>query len=215
MGTSNVMGSRLSSALFNKTRYSVLSLLFVNDDNSFYLREIIAELGLGRGAVQRELAQLCEVGLVLRSRRGNQVFYQANKESPIFPELKSLMVKTAGVSDTIKAALSPLEDNIKLAFIYGSFAEGKDNATSDIDLLIVGSVTMRKLVSALQGAQRTLGREINPAVYGIDEFRRRLAEKHHFVSSVYRARKIYLVGDERGLKGLAEKGLAQRAQHDP
>ncbi len=209
MGTSKDMAKpSLASALFGKTRYSVLSLLFVNDERSFYLREIIRALGLGRGTVQRELAQLCEAGLILRSRRGNQVFYRANRESPIFHELRSLMVKTAGVSDIIKVALSHLQDKISVAFIFGSLAEGKDTAASDVDLVVIGSVSLSEVVSALQDAQGAIGREINPVVYGTGEFCRRLGEKQHFVNSVYEAPKIFVIGDERELKRLAEKGMA-------
>ena len=200
--------SSLASALFGGTRLSILSLLFINDDESFYLREIMRLLGKGRGSVQRELANLTDAGLILRSERGNQVFYQANKGSPIFSELKTLLVKTAGIADVIRASLLDLEDKIKMAFIYGSFADGTDTAGSDVDIFIIGDISLREVVSRLQDAQVTIGREINPTTYSTGEFREKLQAGHHFVSSIYGTSKIFLIGNEDGLKGLAEKGMA-------
>ena len=200
--------SSLASTLFGRARLSILSLLFINDNESFYLREIMRTLGQGRGSVQRELARLTNAGLILRSVRGNQVFYQANKDSPIFSELKSLLVKTAGIADIIRESLSDLQDKIKVAFIYGSFAEGTDTAMSDVDLLIIGDASLREVVSKLQDAQGTIGREINPVTYRVSEFREKLLADHHFVKSIYGTSKIFMIGNEDELKGLAEKGMA-------
>jgi DNA-binding transcriptional ArsR family regulator len=199
--------SRLASALFSGTRLSILSLLFINDNESFYLREIMRILGKGRGSVQRELANLTDAGLILRSERGNQVFYQANKDSPVFSELKTLLVKTAGIADVVRASLSDLEDKIRVAFIYGSFADGTDTAESDVDVFLIGDISLREVVSRLQDAQATIGREINPATYSTGEFREKLQAGHHFVSSIYGTSKIFLIGNEDELKGLAEKEM--------
>ena len=208
MGTiEGLPASNLASALFSGTRLSILSLLFINDDELFYLREIVRILGKGRGAVQRELANLTNAALILRSERGNQVFYQANKDSPIFAELKSLLVKTAGVADVIRASLSDLEDKIRVAFIYGSFADGTDTAESDVDIFIVGDISLREVVSRLQDAQAAIGREINPIIYNADEFYEKLQQEHHFVKSVYGTSKIFLIGDEDELEGLAQTGV--------
>lgn len=193
----------LASALFGATRLSILSLLFINDTESFYLREIMRILGKGRGSVQRELANLTYAGVILRFERGNQVFYQANKDSPIFSDLKSLLVKTAGMSDVIRASLSDLEDKIRVAFIYGSFADGTDTAQSDVDIFVIGDISLREVVSRLRDAQVTIGREINPTTYSAGEFREKLQAGHHFVSSIYGTSKIFLVGNEDELKGLA------------
>jgi DNA-binding transcriptional ArsR family regulator len=200
--------SSMASALFGGTRLSILSLLLINDEESFYLREIMRILGKGRGSVQRELANLTEAGLILRSERGNQVFYQANKDSPVFSEMKSLLVKTAGIADVIRASLSDLKDKIRVAFIYGSFADGTDTAASDVDIFIIGELSLREIVSRLQDAQATIGREINPATYRAGEFREKLQAGHHFVSSVYGTSKVFLIGNEDELKGLAEEEMA-------
>ncbi len=118
------------------------------------------------------------------------------------------MIKTTGIADVIRGALSALKDKIELAFIYGSVVGGTDTAASDIDLLVIGRVSLREVVSELEEAQDLIGREINPIVYRVDEFNKKLWANHHFVNSVYRASKIFVIGDESELKGLAEKGLA-------
>jgi predicted nucleotidyltransferase len=120
-----------------------------------------------------------------------------------------LIVKTAGTGDALRAGLEPLADHIKVAFIYGSMARGEEGSRSDIDLLIVGGVSFADVVVNLQEAQKILGREVNPTVYPLDEFRAKMRAKHHFLTSVLKGPKIYLVGDEDELRRLAAKRLAR------
>jgi len=186
----------------------VLSLLFCHSEKSFYFREIERIVGMGRGAVQRELENLVNAGLVLRRKQGNQVHYQANPHAPIFSELKSLMVKTAGVADVLREALTPLEARIRTAFIYGSFAKGAERADSDVDLLVIGDVSFSEIVDALASAQETIGREVNPSVYPLEEFVTKVSEGRHFVTSVVEEPKIFLIGDENVFGRLVEERLA-------
>lgn len=204
----------LTETLFGKTRRAVLSLLYGHTDDSFYMRQIVTAVGLGMGTVQRELKALNEAGLIRRTVRGKQVYYQAESGSPIFEELKSILVKTAGIADVLKAALEPLTDRIYTAFIYGSVARGEENRASDVDVLVIGEVTLQEVVSALSSVQKDLGREINPAVYPVDEFRSKLSKKHHFITSVMKEeKKIFLIGGEHDLKKLAGSRQAERAQN--
>jgi len=197
----------LSATLFGKTRRAVLSLLYSHTDESFYLREIARAAGVGLGAVQREVKHLSDSGIISRTVRGNQVYYQANPHCPIFQELKDLVIKTAGVGDVLRAALAPLAGRIGVALIYGSLARGKESRASDVDLLVVGDVTFAEVVSALGDAQETLGREINPTVYPPDEFQSKLGEGHHFLTSVSKEPCIFLIGGEDELERLAQKRL--------
>jgi predicted nucleotidyltransferase len=195
--------------LFGKVRRAILVVLFGQAGEAFYLRQIVRTTGFGLGPVQRELKKLTESGIILRTVRGRQVYFRANPDSPIFPELKSLIVKTAGTGDALRAGLEPLADHIKVAFIYGSMARGEEGSRSDIDLLIVGGVSFADVVVNLQEAQKILGREVNPTVYPLDEFRAKMRAKHHFLTSVLKGPKIYLVGDEDELRRLAAKRLAR------
>jgi predicted nucleotidyltransferase len=180
-------------------------------DQAFYLRQLDRELGVGYGALQRELKQLSEMGLIVRNAQGNQVLYRANLQSPIFAELKSLVAKTVGIRETLVSALTALRSKIKVAFIYGSVARQQESANSDVDLMVVGSVSFSDVVSALGPAQKAAGREINPAVFPVSEFRAKLADGNHFLSAVVNEEKIFVIGTRHDLAKLVAKWLADSA----
>jgi predicted nucleotidyltransferase len=206
MGTA---ADNLSSALFGKVRSAVLALLFCHYEKSFYFREIERSVGMGRGAVQRELENLVNSGLIVRRKQGNQVYYQANSKSAIFSELKSMMIKTAGVADLLREALTPLAQRLTTAFIYGSLAKGSATADSDVDVLVIGDVIFSEIVDLLGPAQESLGREVNPSVYPVDEFVVKISQGQHFVTSLIGEPKIFLIGDQDVFGRLVEKRLAR------
>ncbi len=201
------LSDTISSRLFGRVRSSVLSLLLLNSDISMYFREIERAVGMGRGAVQRELDNLVHSGIVVRSKQGNQVYYQANHKSPVFAELKSLMIKTTGVADVLREVLKPFQSHIETAFIYGSFARGTEHADSDVDVMVIGDLTFSEVVDALALAQESIGREINPSVYPVDEFVRRVSSGNHFLTSSVGEPKIFLIGDGDVFEGLVKKRL--------
>ncbi|MEW6217351.1 MAG: nucleotidyltransferase domain-containing protein [Candidatus Bipolaricaulota bacterium] len=191
------------TALFGKTRRAVLALLFTSLDHSFYLNEIVREVGLGVGTVQRELRALTHAGLIRRTARGNQVFFGADPDSPVFAELKALVEKTMGAPVALRALLQPLVERIELAFIYGSLARGDAVGESDVDLLVVGDVPALELAAAVREAEEKLRREVNPVVFPPGEFRERIRGEDHFLTTVMQAPKIFLVGDEDDFRRLA------------
>jgi predicted nucleotidyltransferase len=207
--------SSLARALFGATRQAVLSLLFGHPDQRFYQRQIIQRIGLGSGTVQRELQNLVLGGVLVRTVEGRQTYFQVNRQSPIFGELQSIVRKTLGVSQVLREALSKLGRRIKVAFVYGSIATGKETSVSDIDVLIIGGVSLMDVVSATANSQRDLGREVNPSIYPVAEFCRKLAAGQHFITSVVESPKIFLIGNEQQLKRLVEKRVAQGTQHKP
>jgi uncharacterized protein len=198
----------LAAQLFGKTRSAVLGLLFSAADRSFHHREIIRRIKGGGGAVQKELAHLTSTRLIIRRKVGNQVHYQANEASPIFSELKTIVIKTSGVADVLKNALTPLAGGLSVAFIYGSFAKGTETSDSDIDVLIVGNAPFSEVVVHLGESQEMLGRDINPSVYPVEEFLSKLSRGNHFLSTVIDEPKIFLIGDRHDLAELVEKRLA-------
>ena len=199
------MNDSISATLFSKTRLSVLSILFSHADEAYYLRQIARSVGVGIGSLQRELNKLAQAGIILRMVRGNQVYYQANPQCPVFPELKSLIVKTTGVTEVIKSALTSLTRYIRVAFIYGSVARMQDKKISDVDLMIIGDVKFAEVVSALDKAQQQIGREINPTVYPLAEFQLKYSKGNHFIKTLMRETKLFLIGDQRELRRLAKK----------
>lgn len=194
--------------MFGKTRRAVLALLFTHPTERFYLRQIVRLTSEGLGPIQRELKALTQAGIVTRRKEGRQVYFQASNSSPIFPELKSLIIKTAGIADVLREAIEPLAHRIEFAFVYGSFAAGEERETSDVDVMVIGDVGTRGLVSAFRTAQRTLGREINPSVYPLNEFRDKLKSGHSFLKRVTVGPVIMLHGDENGLRNLGRKRKA-------
>lgn len=193
----------LAEMIFGETRLAVLSLLYGRPDQSFYVRQVIRITGAGQGAVQRELKLLSEAGIIERSKVGNQVFFRANQRCPIFGELRGIIIKTAGLADVLRAALNPVAKNIRTAFIYGSYAEGRDTAASDVDIMVIGGVSFGDVVQALNAAQEILNRELNPSVYPEREFIRKVSEKNAFMERVLAGGKIHLIGDEDELGRLA------------
>jgi len=194
----------LSNGLFGKTRQAVLALIYGKTDASFYTRQILDEVRMGRGAVQRELENLTAAGIITRQVQGRQVYYRANQQCPIFNELKGIVRKTFGVADILKQALMPKAGSITAAFIFGSVATNADNRRSDVDLVVIGAVSFDDVVALLSGAEEKLGREINPVIYSADEFRMKVKGHHHFITSILKSEKIFLIGDDSELARLAE-----------
>lgn len=186
----------LGDLLFGQTRGGVLRLLFGGPDQTFYVRQIARETGASVGAVQRELETLSEIGLIRRSTVGNLVFYQVNRGHPVFAELQSLIAKTLGVFQLLRSALAPLASRIVLAFVYGSMARREEKAESDVDLMIVGDVTFDDVLAQLTSVERAIGRSINPTIYSPNEFKLKLQSGNHFLRSVVRGEKVFLIGDE-------------------
>ena len=203
--------SQLSAALFGQTRRAILALLYGHPDESYYLRQLVRSAGVGLGAAQREVKRLSDAGIIRRTVSGNQVFYQANPDCPIYGELKGLIVKTSGVADVLQAALVPLAAQIRVAFIYGSVAKLAQRNGSDVDVMVVGEPTFGEVVSAVGNAQETLAREVNPTVYSPAEFRSKLKAGHHFLTAVIGSEKLFLIGDERELARLGAKRLGKPA----
>jgi len=216
-----IMGAKaptqpIASALFGAARQGVLRLLFGHPDERFYQRQIVRQVGLGYGAVQRELRRLERCGLLLRSVEGRQTYYQANTESPVFEELRGLIRKTFGMADVLRCAPARLEKKIRVAFIYGSVASGAETAESDLDLLVVAdSLRLADVVAALRHAQEDLRREVNPTVYQSKEFCRKVSQGHHFVAKVIAGPKLFVVGDKGELARLGEIGLDQAPPRNP
>lgn len=201
------MGTSASPAhvLFGRTRRDVLALLLGRPDERFYLREVLRLTGGGTGAVQRELQQLVEAGLATRVTEGRQVYFSANRESSIFPELQAIIQKTAGAVDVLRAALAPLvkAERLALALVYGSVAGGSQTAASDVDLLLVGDATLSEVIPAVRAAEARLRREVNPSVYPLKEFRKKLKAGAPFLKRVMAGPMLFIAGDANELERLA------------
>jgi predicted nucleotidyltransferase len=198
--TKNLGDSGWQVLFASRTLAQLLTTFVTYPEATFYQRELVEITGTGLYTVQRELARLEKVGLLIRAPHGNRVYYQANRRHPAFEDLKRVVLKTMGLGDALRQALAPLAGRLCLAWIYGSFARGEETAESDIDLLLVGDLKLREVASLLGPIGQELGRELNPVVYPPEEFKSKAKEGHHFIRAVLKSDKIFLLGDEDDLR---------------
>jgi len=190
----------LADALFTKTQQRVLGVLFGQPERSFYASELIRKAGTGSGAAQRELAKLEGSGLIAARRIGHQKHYQANEASPLYAELRNIVLKTVGLAEPLRDALRPFSKSIRAAFVYGSVAKATDQSASDIDLMIISdTLTYGDVFGALERMTRTLGRKVNPTVYTTAEFSKRARTENAFVTRVLEQPKLWVIGSEHEL----------------
>ena len=201
-----LQATTIADSLFTKTQQKVMGLLFRNPDTSFYLNEIVRLAGMGKGTIKRELEKMTQAGLLTVKRIGNQTHYQANPTSPVYDELISISRKTFGLADIIRQALqadgsSLAEGSIQYAFIYGSIAKGEDTAKSDIDLMIIGDdVAYTDMMNLLIPIEKELQRPINPSIYTLEDFKKKLNEKNSFIVRVLEQEKINVIGDTDAIR---------------
>lgn len=194
--SSQIMNQILESvadALFTITQQRLLGLLYGQPDRSFYFKEILRRTGMGVATIKRELDRMVGAGILTRKKIGNQHHYQANRACPIHAELSAIVRKTLGLAAPIRSSLEPLSDRIDQAFVYGSTASGKAGPDSDIDLLVIGEVTLSEVAQALYLAQEALEREINPRVYGSGEWEQLRNSGNRFVREVLEKPRIDLL----------------------
>lgn len=193
--------SALAGALFTPVQQRVLGLLFSQPERRFQSAEVIRLAGSGTGAVHRQLQRLEAAGLALATREGNQKYYQANRESPIFAELQGLVVKTVGIVEPLRAALARLADRIRAAFVFGSVAKGRDQARSDLDLLVITEeLEYSDVYAALQDAESRLHRPVNPTVLTPTEWKKKRASRDTFAARVAAQPKLFVFGNEDAIR---------------
>lgn len=189
----------LADALFGKTRKAVIAKLFGHPERSWHLRELAREADVSPTMLGKEIDALSEAGIVLEERDGNRRLVKARQDCPIFEELRGIARKTAGVADIVKEALAAIE-GIECAFVFGSVAKGEERAGSDLDVCVVGDALNREVLGAMASIEQAVGRIVNPVVYTLEELRKKHKNENRFVSKMLGSKKMFLIGDEDGLK---------------
>ncbi len=196
MGIKPAAKRDIASALFTTTQRNVFEILFADPAQSFIASEIIERARVGSGSVQRELARLVESGLVTAQLIGRQRHYRANAASPVFEDLRNIVIKTSGIPALIRGALGAFASRITLAFLFGSIAKGESRGDSDIDLLIVADgLLLEELYSSLERPEMKLRRKISPTLYSSKEFAQRLEKGNVFLTKVLAGATIPLLGN--------------------
>ncbi len=188
----------------NPAVLDVLALLLLQPERRFYQREIAELTSNTVLQTQRALKRIEDAGLVEKSRTGNRAYYIAQRNHPAIEDLKRVLLKTVALGDQLRDTLRPLETGVRLSFLFGSIANGTESATSDIDLLLVGKLSSRRVAIALAPLGRKLGREFNTVIYSAQEFRKKVHNENHFVKQILAAPKIWLIGSEDELAKLVE-----------
>jgi len=184
-----------ADALFSKTQQRVLSLLYGKPDKRYFTNEIVRAADMGRGTVTRELDRLTNASILISYKEGNQRYFQANMENPIFDELVNIVRKTFGVVDIIKTSLMPIFSNIDYSFIYGSVAKNTATKNSDIDLMLIGhQLEYSEIMGLLILVEEKINRRINPTIYTVDDFKEKLLSKNSFISRVMEQEKLIIKG---------------------
>ncbi len=190
--------ANLVDIVSSRVKAEILRLLFGLNQPELHLRELVRQSGLSLGTVQQEVRRLARVGIVSSRKDGNRVYYRANAEHPVHRDLCSLVLKTDGLAGVLRRAMEAPE--ISVAFVFGSVARGDTSPTSDVDLMVLGQASLRRLTGLLSGIGERVGREINPHVMTPDEFMKRKAERDHFVTSVLAGPRILVKGTEHELE---------------
>lgn len=196
--------SGLLSSILPRTTQTVLAATILRPEKEWYLSDLAHHLHVTPSSMQRLLPRLTKAGILIRRTDGNRVYYQADTACPIFKELTAILTKTVGIVDPLRDALRPLASKISLAFVHGSMVNASERTESDIDLILVGSVTGLELSRILPPLDKALGRQVNPTHYSMDEFRRKIHSANHFLLSVLKKPKLFIIGDEHELKAIAE-----------
>lgn len=192
--------SGVASVLFSPVRQRVLALLFGQPQRRYQSGELIRLANSGTGAVHRLLVRLVATGLITVDKIGNQKYYQANANSPVFEELTGLVRKTVGLVGPLRNALAPLQDRILFAFVYGSIAKGMERGESDIDLMVIAdNLDYLELFAAMPSLEATLARAVNPNLMTCSEWQRKRDEPDSFAARITSQPKLFVIGDEDGL----------------
>jgi len=194
--------SPILDALFPNIRAKILAATLLRPDKDWYLTELAMHLGTQPSSLQREVNSLSKAGILEQRRDGRRVYFKADMGSPVYPNLRDLFAKTAGLIPLLQHELKVFGERIQLAFLYGSIARSEEDSGSDVDLLVVGTLGLADLIPTLRVAEQTLGRPVNATVFSGEEFGRKVQSHDHFLSAVFGDAKQFVKGSEHELEAI-------------
>ena len=190
--------------ILSKNKADLLGLFFTNPERSFYIQEIGRILNKKPGTFQRTLNNLISEGILTGAYKGNLRLIKVNKDYPLYDELRKIIFKTVGLQGSVRRILQEIGD-IRIAFIYGSYAKSRESALSDVDLLLIGDPDEGKLIKKLDSLEEKLKREINYKLYKLSDLKKEVEEKEPFILRILKDKKIMLIGDKSDLQEIYSK----------
>jgi predicted nucleotidyltransferase/DNA-binding transcriptional regulator YhcF (GntR family) len=195
--------SPILDALFPSVRQGILAETLLDPEKWLYLSELASRLDTSPSSLQRELETLTHSGLLEHRQDGRRTYYKANTASPVFGALRELFGKTAGIIPALQAEFLQFGDSVTLALVYGSIAREEEQAHSDVDLMLIGSLSTADLVPMLKRLEESFQREINVTRYSEKEFRQKIRNKDHFILSVLKEKVLMIKGTQDELESAA------------
>ena len=183
------------TVLFGKTRRRVLGLLFGHPDEAFFVRDIVRRSGAAQGAIARELDALLGAGLLWRHEDGRNVYYQANKQAPIFPELERLVAKTLALGDAFREALSPMAERIEFAAVLGPAALGQTKSSRPNHFVVIGDVRPGEVGRALARVTERVDGLVKQTVSSMADLRKRIADNPEFLRRLLAEPGVFVIGE--------------------
>ena len=187
---------------FTKNQTLILEIFFNNPEKSYYLRELARKLTKEPGVFQKDINRLVENDILNSHYQANTRLFELNKNHYLYKELKSIFFKTLGPAGELRNILNKIR-NIKIAFIFGSFAKKKEDSFSDIDLMIIGNPDEDILISKITKLEGQLDREVNYHIFSLKDWEKKIKEKNSFLQNISSQSKIFLIGNKDELSKIS------------
>ncbi len=176
-------------SLNSKITKSILGFFFLHEHESLYINELVRLLKVDKRNLVKKLKELEGEGLFINKPTGNLKYYSLNKKYPLYNEYKKLVTKTIGFEYQLKNILIDIP-HIKKAYIYGSYAKDRMDASSDIDIIVIGDHDIKTLQNRISSLQKTITRDINAINISEKEFKQKVKNKNLFIYNIMNNKKI-------------------------
>ncbi len=191
----------LNDIITSKVRIKILELFFRDPNEMYHVRGVVRETGEEINAVRRELMKLEEGGLVRKEARGNRIYYWVRDDYLMFGDVISMVSKTTGLGATLIANKAKIGKPLYIMF-SGRFAKHKKRRKDDdVDVLVVGDITMPELASLIRAEESRRKTEINYTVMTRDELQFRKQRRDPFLQAILANSRVMIIGDEDDLVG--------------
>lgn len=203
----------LKDILGGQIRVGILRALLLAGTHELYERELLQRERLPIGGARRELARLRRLGLILTRKTAKRRFWRANTAHGLYFDLKQLFLKAALFEHDLRT-LERLRPKIRVAFVFGSSALGREDEASDLDLAIVGAVTGLELTKLLASPSLRVSRAVNSVRFSEEEIRTKYQSGTAFVREIVDGPKIFLIGRDHDLREIVAREPAAASPAD-